>query len=392
MQQRQIILCGKLVPMTGDCLEGPQAVLIDGDRIVSIDPYRGENTPENTPVLNFLDHTVLPGLIDAHSHLEMIHILLGNEREQTSASDATLAFRSAKNALANLHAGITTMRLPGTKNHIDLELKRAILAGDLPGPRLVVAGRGIASSLTENVNQITADGPDAVSAAARMNIGAGADFIKVFASGGTSPSLLHGSAPYLSQAELAAAVGVAHEFDLPVAAHAYGGRAIDLCLKTGVDQIEHGFFAEPHQFDKMAEQEVWLTGTLGVFLTRPGLIDLPGMSSGARERLLIAADANVESVKQVKRAGVKFALGTDAIHCAIVQEAIFAAQAGLTNLEALAAITVNAAAVCRMEGQVGVLAVGAFADLIAVHGDPLSHLDVLKSPEAVIKAGKIITL
>ncbi|MBC2887643.1 amidohydrolase family protein [Ochrobactrum sp. CM-21-5] len=392
MQQQQIILCGNLVPMTGDRVEGPQAVVVNGDRIESITPYRGEETPKDTPVLNFLDYTVLPGLIDAHSHLEMLHILLGNEREQTSASDATLALRAAKNALANLRAGITTMRLPGTKNHIDLALKQAILAGDLPGPRLVVAGRGIASSLTENVNQITADGPDAVSAAVRMNIGAGADFIKVFASGGTSPSLLHGSAPYLSEAELAAAVGVAQEFDLPVAAHAYGGRAIDLCLKTGVKQIEHGFFAEPHQFEKMAEQGVWLTGTLGVFLTRPGLIDLPGMSAGARERLLFAAEANVESVRQVKRAGVKFALGTDAIHCAIVQEAIFAAQAGLSNFEALAAITVNAAAVCKMEGLIGAIVPGAFADLIAVRGDPLSHLEVLKSPDAVIKDGKTISV
>src|SRR5690606_36036683 len=128
MQQQQIILCGNLVPMTGDRVEGPQAVVVNGDRIESITPYRGEETPKDTPVLNFLDYTVLPGLIDAHSHLEMLHILLGNEREQTSASDATLALRAAKNALANLRAGITTMRLPGTKNHIDLALKQAILA------------------------------------------------------------------------------------------------------------------------------------------------------------------------------------------------------------------------------------------------------------------------
>src|SRR5690606_15069073 len=123
-------------------------------------------------------------------------------------SDATLSFRAAKNAVANLRAGITTMRLPGTKNHIDIALKGAIRAGDIPGPRLVVAGRGIASSLTENVNQITADGVDAVKAAARMNIAAGADFIKVFATGGTSPSLVHGSAPYLSKDELTAIVDV----------------------------------------------------------------------------------------------------------------------------------------------------------------------------------------
>src|SRR5690606_21139009 len=107
---------------------------------------------------------------------------------------------------------------------------------------------------------------------------------------------------------------------------------------------------------------------------------------------LFAAEANVESVRQVKRAGVKFALGTDASHCAIVQEAIFAAQAGLSNFEALAAITVNAAAVCKMEELIDAIVPGAFADLIAVRGDPLSHLEVLKSPDAVIKDGKTISV
>lgn len=388
MKQQQIILCGRLIPMTGELPEGPQAVQIDGDRIASVRPYRGETISSEAGVLDLRDYTVVPGLIDGHSHLEMLHILLGNEREQTSASDATLSFRAAKNAVANLRAGITTMRLPGTKNHIDIALKGAIRAGDIPGPRLVVAGRGIASSLTENVNQITADGVDAVKAAARMNIAAGADFIKVFATGGTSPSLVHGSAPYLSKDELTAIVDVTREFGLPVAAHAYGGKAIDLCIETGVEQIEHGFFADPHQFDAMAEKGVVLTGTLGVFLTRPGLVDLPGVSAGARERLLIAAEANIESVRQVKRAGVRFALGTDAIHCAIVQEAIFAAEAGLSNLEALAAITVTAADACRMAGEVGIIAPSAFADLVAVTGNPLEQLETLKSPQVVLKGGE----
>lgn len=207
---------------------------------------------------------------------------------------------------------------------------------------------------------------------------------------GTSPSLIHGSAPYLSKDELTAIVEVASEFGIPVAAHAYGGKAIDLCVATGVQQIEHGFFAAPHQFDAMAERGIWLTGTLGVFLTRPGLVHLPGVSEGARERLLIAAEANIESVRQVKRTGVKFALGTDAIHCAIVQEAIFAAEAGLTNLEALAAITVNAASVCHMTDKVGIVAPGAFADLVAVDGDPLEQLETLKSPQAVLKGGERI--
>lgn len=387
MKQEKILLCGHLVTMTGDQPDGPQAIHVVGDRVASIAPYRGETIANGAEVVDLTHLTLLPGLIDGHSHLEMVHILLGRESEQASASDAILALRSAKNAVDNLRAGITTMRLPGTKNYIDIALKAAIERGEVQGPRLFVAGRGIASSLTEQVNQVIADGAEAVRAATRANIAMGADFIKVFASGGTSPALIHGSAPYLSREELAAAVSVAQEFDMSVAAHAYGGKAIDACLAAGVDQIEHGFFASPAQFDAMAAKGVWLTGTLGVFLTRPGLVDLPHMSQGARDRLFVARDANVESVRQVKRAGVKFALGTDAIHCAIVQEAIFAAEAGLTNREALAAITVNAAAVCKLENSVGVVAPGAFADLIGVAGDPLDDLEILKAPQAVFKGG-----
>lgn len=385
--QRKIVLCGKLITMQDVEPDGPQAIEIASGRITKFSSYRGE-TVDNAEILDLRDCTVLPGLIDGHSHLEMLHILLGDEKLQTSVSDAVLAFRAAKNAAANLRAGITTMRLPGTKNFIDVALREAIAAGDVPGPRLVIAGRGIASSLTENVNQVTADGTDAVVRAARANIANGVDFLKVFATGGTSPSLLHGSAPYLSQAELVAIKEVAQDFDVPIAAHAYGGRAIDICLASGIDQIEHGFFASPAQFDRMAEQGTWLTGTLGVFLTEPGLAERPGISAGARERLLIAREANIESVRQVKRAGVKFALGTDAIHCEIVQEAIFAARAGLTNREALEAITVNAAALCRMDGRVGVIKSGAFADLVGVEGDPIRDLTVLKRPRSVILGGQ----
>lgn len=389
MSRNKIVLCGRLVTMTAAEPEGPQAIEIENGHILKVAPYRGEAIDAHE-VIDFSDSTVLPGLIDAHSHLEMLHILLGDERLQTSVSDAVLSFRAAKNAAANLRAGITTMRLPGTKNYIDIALKQAIENGDIPGPRLVVAGRGIASSLTENVNQITADGVDAVTVAARNNIAQGVDFLKVFATGSTSPSLLHGSAPYLLERELRAVKEVAREFDIPVAAHAYGGKAIELCLSAGIDQIEHGFFASPEQFDRMAESGVWLTGTLGVFLTRPGLADRPGISSGARDRLLVAYDANIESVRQVKRAGVKFALGTDAIHCEIVQEAIFAASAGLTAREALEAITSNAAALCGMSGEVGSLIPGAFADLVAVKGDPMQDLAILKSPAAVLQAGNRI--
>jgi imidazolonepropionase-like amidohydrolase len=147
---------------------------------------------------------------------------------------------------------------------------------------------------------------------------------------------------------------------------------------------------EPHQYARIAELDRWLVGTLGVFLTEPGPAEDPSWPDDVREKFLRARDATAASVERAKSAGVKFALGTDAIHGGVCEEAIHAAASGLTNQEALQAITSNAAEVCGLAGSVGTIASGAWADLIAVEGDPLADLRVLRDVRHVMKGGKTI--
>ncbi len=156
--------------------------------------------------------------------------------------------------------------------------------------------------------------------------------------------------------EIAAAVAVAHRAGKTVCAHAYGGQGVGDCLDAGVDHIEHGIYMDPRQFDRIAELNRWLVGTLGVFLTEPGPAEDPGWPPDVREKFLRARKATAASVSQAKQSGVKMALGTDAIHGGLVEEAIFAAAAGLSRPEALSAITRNAAEVCGLTGEVGVVA------------------------------------
>lgn len=387
MNARTTILCGNLLTMNGAERKGPQTVVVEAGKVTEI--RAGHDRSAADDVIDLATYTVLPGLIDCHGHLEL-DILKGDEPGQVAVSDGALALRMAKNAAINLRRGVTTIRLCGTKNLLDFALRAEIQRGGVPGPRLVTAGRGIASSQTQNVNQVTADGISAVVAATRTNISLGADFIKVFATGGSSPSLIHGYAAYLSEAELQAIVMTARQCDLPVAAHAYGGNGVDACLNAGVSHIEHGIFLTPQQFARMAEQGMWLIGTLGVFLTEPGLAELPGRTEAVRNAYYAAREGTWKSIGEAARAGVNYALGTDAIQGEIAGEAILAAKGGLSNRKAIEAITCNAARLCGLEGVAGVIAPGAAADLIAVEGNPLDDLERLKDVRFVMQEGRTV--
>jgi imidazolonepropionase-like amidohydrolase len=384
----QRILCGSLLTMTGDELEGPRIVEVEDGLIARVYPVSQAGS-DISGLIDLAAYTVLPGLIDAHSHLEMIDILLGDEPAQLSAPDPVLALRCVASAQRNLLSGITTMRLPGTKEYIDVELRRLIDAGELAGPRLVVAGLGLMSSHTISINSVTADGVDGVVRAVRENLARDVDFIKLFATGPTGPAGYGRGLPFYSREEIQAAVDLAHAFGKPVAAHAYGGVAIDYCVDAGVDHIEHGVLMTPEQYDRLAEAGTWLVGTVSVFLAEPGLAELPGMTPRQRERLLWAREEQRRGIGEVSRSGVRFALGTDGIHGpGLAREAQLAASAGLDNRAALESITRNAGRLCAIEPKVGVVEPGASADLIAVDGDPLADLRALESVRFVMKGGE----
>lgn len=367
---------------------GPQVVEISDGRVTAV---RGVDDSLDRAAPGLLDlaaFTVMPGLVDAHTHLDF-DVLAGNELQQAQADDIALALRMANRGKLNLECGVTALRLVGSRNFIDLAIRRSFDSGEAPGPRIVTSTRGLTSSLGAHPNNLTVDGPFAIRRAIRENISRGADLIKVFHSG-----VIGGGedacAPLFTREELAAAVDESHRYGRPVAAHAYGGVSVDECIDLGVDVIEHGVFMTPEQYGRAAERGTWIVPTLGVFTTEPGIAELPNWPSWIRERILKGREAAWASLAKLKKSGARFALSTDAIHGEIAQEAIFAASAGLSNREALRAITASGGEVCGLAGEVGVIKPGAYADLVAVEGNPLEDLRTLKNIRVVVKNGSVM--
>lgn len=378
------ILCGKLLPMTGERPKGPQIIEIDGGRITRTGP--ADDSAHEAGLIDLSAFTVLPGLVDAHTHLDF-DVLSGMEWQQAQVGNAELAMRMVNRGIVNLQMGVTTVRLVGSRDFMDLTYRRDVEAGRFPGPRVVTSTRSVLSSLAgDHPNNLRLDGIDAMRRAIRENIEHGADLIKIFHSGFVG-SHSDSTLPIMTRAELAACVEEAHRMGLAITAHAYGGLSVDECLEAGVDHIEHGFFMTAQQLARGAELGRWVIPTLGVFLTEPGIPELPHWSPAVRARLLQAREATWKSIGLLRASGMRFALSTDANHGGIAYEAIFAVMGGMTNEEALLGITAHGGELCGFANEIGVLKPGAFADLLAVEGDPLEDIQALLKVRHVIKGG-----
>jgi imidazolonepropionase-like amidohydrolase len=375
--------------MDREARTGPHVIEIEGSRVCGIFPAGEFSEDGPAEHIDWSHLTALPGLIDAHTHLGL-DVMAGNEGVQAQVSDTAMVLRAASHGAKNLRHGVTALRLVGERNFLDVPLREMFNSSALPGPKVVTATRGIRPSSGHGALAAVADGVDQMTKVTRENLRNGADLIKLFVTGGVATPGTEPEVSCFSREEVAAAVAVAHQAGKPVCAHAYGGPGVDYCLDEGVDHIEHGIYMSPEQFSRIAELDRWLVGTIGVFLTKPGPAEDPSWPVATREKFLRAREASAESITKAKAAGVKLALGTDAIHGGVAEEAIFAAGLGLTNQEALAAITSSAAELCGLDSTIGSIQVGKTADLIAVEGNPLEDLRVLRSVIAVIKDGQVV--
>lgn len=366
-------------------------VVVEGDRIVFVgSPVEiAGGVLEQATVIDLVGKYLTPGLMNHHEHLD-------NRRQSNSFQfraglpPVVLALRGVKNALLSLFEGVTTIRDLGGKGGTGIDVRNAINEGQFPGPRVFACGQPIAIT-GGHAWQICriANGADEVRLAAREQIRAGADFVKLMASGGyvTQGTDLPTS-PQYSLAEIRAAVEEAHDAQKPTTVHAHPPVAIRRAIEAGIDCIEHAALLDLPTAELMASSgtflvptlsESWIMGYRGDKIGRPQwLID------SCLEHLPHRLDCFSNAVK----AGVKMAVGTDVIG-EMVEEMSLMAAGGMTNMQVLQAATRNGAELVRMSDDLGTVEVGKLADIVVVGQDPLADLAAFRHVELTMKGGHV---
>jgi imidazolonepropionase-like amidohydrolase len=385
---------------TGKLLSDQTLVIEDG-KIFSVGASTDIKAPADAVRIELPNATILPGLIDAHTHLTM-DPKFGYEELGVSIPRETLT--GAKNARLTLEAGFTTVRNVGASGYSDVALRDAINAGDVPGPRMLVSGPPLSITGGHADNNLlpfeyhatsdgVADGVDAVRHMVRQNVKYGSDLIKFMASGGV---LSKGDNPQASQytlEEMKAIVDEAHRLGRKVAAHAHGAQAILWASEAGVDSIEHGSYIDDAAIAEMKKNGTYLVPTLYLgdwFMENAERNHVPDFLLVKAKAVMPAARKNVA---HAFASGVKVAFGTDAAvypHGLNAHEFAVMVKLGLTPLQAIQAATVNAADLLGWQGKVGSLEPGAWADIVAVDGDPLKDVTILEHVKFVMKGGEVV--
>ena len=388
-----------LEPRTGKRIDNA-VIVIDSGRITSV--TSGGPVPATARLVDLADATVLPGLIDVHTHLSGESHDYYTDLFRHSPIDA--AVRAHVYAKRTLEAGFTTVRDVGAPELIDVALRNAINEGVVEGPRMLVAtlalsatgGHGDLNGFSPYIHfqQMSniADGVDEVRKAVRTNIKYGADWIKVLASAGVLSEEEAVGAPQYSQEELNAIVAEATTWGRKVAAHAHGAEAIKRATRAGVASIEHGGLIDEEGVRLMKEHGTYLVPDIytdAYILEHGKELGLPDKMIEKERQLRKAQNVNW---RRAIAAGVKMAFGTDAgvyPHGTNARQFKYLLELGLTPLQTIQMATSNAADLLGWSDKVGTLVPGAWADLVAVRGDPLKDVTVLERPEFVMKGGMV---
>ncbi|MBV9146996.1 MAG: amidohydrolase family protein [Acidobacteria bacterium] len=401
-----VIRAGSLIDGVSAQPKSNQEIVIRGNRIVSVGNTSSGRAPADAQVIDLGSATVLPGLIDTHTH-----IFLQGEDPALGGYDIQLlkfpasyrAARATVSARRALEQGFTTLRDLETEGagYGDIGIKRAIQDGYIPGPRMFVVTRAISTTggypLEGYAPEVTVpkgaqliDGPVEARKAAREQLDNGADWLKVYM---THRSWVDDqgnlvSQPTLTVEELKAVVDEAHGWRRKVACHAYNGIGLQRALDGGCDSIEHGLEITDAQISQMLKQGTWYVPTLAVYYYdwAPENTD-----DGRRDRKRAAVHGT--SFNKALKAGVKIAFGTDMGGIPwtdpIAEEFGREVEFGMTPMQAIQTATGRAAELLSMDGKIGLIAPGAFADVIAVSSDPLRDVSALKNVTFVMKDGEV---
>ena len=398
-----LVKAGKLLDVRNGVYLENQAIWIEGGRIKEVGPVSQiqARTPKNAEIVDLSGATVLPGLIDCHTHL-MSRFEAGPNGYLLGLATKSQAFRAlegAANARVTLNAGFTTVRDVENEGSLyaDVALRDAINQGLVDGPRMQVATRAIAAVGQYNPFGVSPDltdfptgaqmvsGVDEARRAVREQIGHGADLIKVYA------DWAH---PTLTIEEMHAVVEEAHKQGIKVAAHATTPEGIKNAVIAGVDSIEHGHRADRQALEMIKEKGIFLVPTVGVIDERAARLQSEPLNPQQRQRFDAFVEGINQEIKLSMSLGIKIASGFDASGIAgqgkNANELVALVHHGLPILDAIRAATVNAGELMGWQDRVGAIETGKFADLIAVQGDPLSDITVLQQVKFVMKEGTVV--
>jgi imidazolonepropionase-like amidohydrolase len=397
-----VIYAGRVITDADKPALGASTVTVTDDRIVSIVEGRAP-APADAEIVDLGDKTLLPGLIDLHVHLTGDPG--GDYRSEAVDPDEWGVVVGVKNAGITLRAGFTTVREAGSAQYTAFSLRRGTANGFIQGPRIVAAGpalsivggHGDVTGFREDVHGVlfqgyTCTGATECAEKVRKASRAGADIIKITATGGVLSQQGRGLEGHFSKAELDSIAATAHSLGLKVMAHAHGARGIEDAAAAGIDTIDHGTFADDAALKVMKAKGSYLVPTLMAFEGVKARLGKNIYTPTVEAKVRMTMGSVGKAVTRAKALGVPVAFGTDAgvfEHGLNGGEFALLVANGLTPREALASATTVAARALSMEGEIGRIAPGMSADLIAVSGDPLADVRVLEKVDWVMARGRI---
>jgi imidazolonepropionase-like amidohydrolase len=401
-EQVVAIRAGRLVDVVSGKVLQDQTILVSGERITAVGPAATTAVPAGAQVIDLSHETVLPGLVDAHVHLTGDPNLQGFR--SLGVSDIRAAMYGAYAARRTLEAGFTTVRNVGASGFGDVALRDAINDGELPGPRMRVAGNAIGIQGGHCDNNLlphdfhytengVADGPWAARAKVREMAKYGADTIKICASGGVLSKGDEAGAQQLTLEEMKAIVEEAHKLGRRVAAHAHGASSIRDAILAGVDSVEHASLIDDEGIRLAREKGTYLVMDIynDDFILQEGA--KAGILPESLEKERMVGQLQRDNFRKAFKAGTKMAFGTDAgvyPHGDNARQFFYMVKYGMTPMQAIQAATINGADLLGWKDRIGSLTPGKYADVVAVGGDPLADPAELTRVNFVMKGGAIV--
>lgn len=400
------IHAGRMIDGRSDAARTEVTIVVDGDKIVRIADGFVAPGPDDK-LIDLKEHTVMPGLMDMHTHLQSQHSK-ESYTERFFMDDADYALRAAVHARATLMAGFTTVRELGDNGKTSIALREAIKKKWIPGPRIFTSGKSLATTggHADSTNALkgefrrdptpndgVVDGPDECRAAVRQRYKDGADLIKITATGGVLSLAANSQNPQFTDEELRAVVETAHDYGMHVAVHAHGAEGMKRAVLAGVDTIEHGTYMTPEIAQLMIERgTVWVpTNMAGEWVAKKAE-EAGYFPEIVRPKAATLGPLMAATFARGYKAGVKIAFGTDSgvsVHGENAREFELMVAGGMPPMEAIQSATLATAKLLKIDDRLGTLETGKLADVVAVKGNPLDDISLMTRMAFVMKEGAV---